>query len=76
MNTDSTGEATYNLDLSQRRARAVQDFLRSQGLAGDRLQSVGYGVERPVADNTTSEGRRKNRRVEIVISDGSELVAN
>ena len=49
-------------------------LLNSQGLDANRLASAGYGIERPVADNSTREGRSKNRRVEIVISekDGAE----
>ena len=66
--TDSTGGVEYNLDLSQRRANAVMSLLRSQGLESSRLQAVGFGMQQPVADNGTTEGRRSNRRVEIVIS--------
>ncbi len=65
--TDSTGDASHNSTLSERRAATVMDFLRSQGLAAHRLTAQGYGMERPVADNGTVEGRRQNRRVEIVI---------
>ena len=66
--TDSTGGADYNRDLSQRRASSVMDFIQSQGLPSKRLQAVGYGLERPVADNSTAAGRGANRRVEIVIN--------
>jgi outer membrane protein OmpA-like peptidoglycan-associated protein len=66
--TDSTGSAAYNLDLSQRRADAVRRFLQLEGLAETRLESSGFGMERPVSDNTSPEGRKQNRRVEIVIS--------
>ena len=65
--TDSTGEPAYNLDLSQRRARSVTQFLQIQGVESQRLEAVGYGIQRPVADNATLEGRSRNRRVEIVI---------
>ena len=68
--TDSTGSASYNLDLSKRRAGSVLDFLAVQGVSATRLTSAGYGMERPVADNSTREGRAKNRRVEIVIAEG------
>ncbi|UCF51705.1 MAG: OmpA family protein, partial [Bradyrhizobium sp.] len=54
--TDSTGSAEYNLDLSQRRANTVLQFLSAQGLGASRLQAVGYGMQRPVADNATPEG--------------------
>ncbi len=68
--TDSTGAAAYNLKLSQQRADGVMDFLARQGIATQRMKSVGYGMDRPVADNTSAEGRQKNRRVEIVIAEG------
>ncbi len=68
--TDSTGAAAYNLKLSQQRADTVMDFLARQGIATQRMKSVGYGMDRPVADNTSAEGRQKNRRVEIVIAEG------
>ena len=69
--TDSTGSAIFNLKLSQQRAGTVLAFLRDQEVSTDRLTSVGYGMERPAADNDTREGRQKNRRVEIVLSDQS-----
>ncbi len=68
--TDSTGSAEYNLDLSQRRADAVRRFLQLEGIAATRMEASGYGMERPLADNADPAGRKKNRRVEIVISDG------
>ncbi|WP_089791945.1 OmpA family protein [Halomonas korlensis] len=63
--TDSIGTAEYNRDLSQRRAESVSSYLQSQGIAGNRLRTVGYGEERPVASNDTDAGRAQNRRVEI-----------
>ncbi len=69
--TDSTGSASYNLELSQERARSVFDFLAEQGVSAQRMVSVGYGKERPIADNATAAGRSKNRRVEIVIAQGT-----
>ena len=68
--TDSTGSADYNQGLSERRAVSVRDFLAQQGIDGQRMVAVGYGLTRPVADNQTREGRAKNRRVEIVIAEG------
>ena len=65
--TDSTGSSEYNQRLSERRAESVLKFLESQEVATDRLASVGYGMTQPIAENETTEGRRKNRRVEIVI---------
>ncbi len=68
--TDSTGSDDYNLRLSEERAQAVTAFLQEQGIDPARLQAVGYGKARPVADNGTAEGRKKNRRVEIVVARG------
>jgi outer membrane protein OmpA-like peptidoglycan-associated protein len=64
--TDSRGSDAYNLDLSQRRAEAIRNYLISKGIAADRLSAKGYGESQPVADNATDEGRFKNRRVELV----------
>jgi outer membrane protein OmpA-like peptidoglycan-associated protein len=65
--TDSQGGAAYNMDLSQRRAQTVRDYLVSRQIAADRVTAVGYGLTRPIADNTSAEGRANNRRVEIVV---------
>ena len=67
--TDSTGAASYNQELSERRAEAVRDALISMGISRDRVETQGFGEEYPVATNDTSGGRQQNRRVEIVISD-------
>ncbi|MDX1552649.1 MAG: OmpA family protein [Marinobacter sp.] len=67
--TDSTGEASYNQELSERRAEAVRDALVSMGISRDRVETKGFGEEYPVASNDSSGGRQQNRRVEIVISD-------
>jgi outer membrane protein OmpA-like peptidoglycan-associated protein len=67
--TDSIGTEEYNLGLSKRRALAVQEFLISQDVDEGRLSSEGYGEGRPVADNSTEEGRQLNRRVDLVIQD-------
>lgn len=66
--TDSTGSDAYNLDLSRRRAESVASYLTSRGVSRARLESIGYGEQHPVADNTTPEGRARNRRVEIRIT--------
>jgi outer membrane protein OmpA-like peptidoglycan-associated protein len=68
--TDSTGSPDHNQRLSERRAISVRDYLAQQGVAARRTVAVGYGFDRPVADNTTREGRAKNRRVEIIIAEG------
>jgi outer membrane protein OmpA-like peptidoglycan-associated protein len=66
--TDSVGTDAYNQGLSERRANAVRDVLVNQyGLAGERVNAVGYGETRPVADNSTAEGRAINRRVEAEV---------
>ncbi|MEX3009441.1 OmpA family protein [Hoeflea sp. TYP-13] len=65
--TDSTGSASYNLDLSQRRAQSVSSYLSAQGIDRRRMYVVGFGQERPVASNATEAGRAQNRRVEIQI---------
>ena len=66
--TDSQGTATYNQDLSQRRARSVRDYLISRGIASSRVTAEGFGLTRPIADNESPEGRANNRRVEIVVT--------
>ena len=62
--TDTSGPEEYNQNLSERRARAVVDMLVDEyGIASSRLRAIGYGESRPVADNSTREGRKENRRV-------------
>ena len=63
--TDSTGSDAYNQGLSERRAQAVADYLASKGVSADSMSVSGMGETAPVADNSTSEGRATNRRVEI-----------
>lgn len=65
--TDSAGKPAYNRDLSQRRADAVMQYLIAHGIAADRLTAVGKGESSPVASNATAEGRRQNRRVNIIV---------
>lgn len=66
--TDSVGTDQYNQRLSERRAEAVRNVLVNEyGVQGNRVNSVGYGESRPVADNSTEEGRQINRRVEAVV---------
>ena len=64
---DATGSDAYNKKLSDRRAKAVSDFLETQGVRTTRLEEIGYGEAQPVADNSTESGRRKNRRVDIAV---------
>ena len=65
--TDSRGTESYNLDLSQRRASAVRDFLIDNGISPRRITARGYGEAVSVASNTTIAGRRENRRVEVIV---------
>ncbi|MBB6259665.1 outer membrane protein OmpA-like peptidoglycan-associated protein [Paenochrobactrum gallinarii] len=66
--TDSTGSASHNQQLSQRRAASVGTYLGSQGIDPRRFAIIGYGASQPVASNATPDGRAQNRRVEIEIS--------
>lgn len=63
--TDITGSYKKNMDLSQRRADSVRDWLIRNGVAPDRIFTKGYGPDQPVATNDTPEGRQKNRRIEF-----------
>lgn len=66
--TDSIGGAEFNQTLSEKRASAVRDYLVSQGLDAGSLSAEGLGMNNPVADNSSADGRQKNRRVEIIVS--------
>jgi outer membrane protein OmpA-like peptidoglycan-associated protein len=66
--TDSRGSEEFNEKLSQDRANAVRSYLVAQGLKSDVIDAMGLGPNNPVADNASPEGRRKNRRVEIIVS--------
>ncbi len=63
--TDSSGNDAANKKLSQDRADAVRQYLIGKGVAGTRITAVGYGEEKPIADNATKDGKAKNRRVEL-----------
>lgn len=65
--TDATGDPAWNQTLSEKRAEAVRDYLVKQGIGPERLQTAGYGPDRPLADNSTAEGRALNRRTQFVI---------
>ncbi|MBC8110974.1 MAG: OmpA family protein [Verrucomicrobia bacterium] len=64
--TDNAGKPDYNLKLSDNRAKAVVATLTTQGIENNRLKAIGLGQTKPIADNTTEEGKSKNRRVELV----------
>lgn len=68
--TDNVGGEEYNQKLSEKRAQNVVDFLINPGgIAAERLSAAGHGFNKPIADNSTKEGRQKNRRVDLVIMD-------
>jgi len=66
--TDNVGEDAYNMTLSQKRTETVKAYLESKGINGSRLNAVGYGETKPIADNNRADGRAKNRRVELKTS--------
>ncbi len=73
--TDNTGTLEVNQRLSLSRAQSVASYLKSQGISAERVISVkGFAYEQPVASNDTAEGRAANRRVEIYVTAGSEMV--
>lgn len=65
--TDSTGSATHNQGLSERRAQAVESYLLGEKVYPGRLSAIGYGEDQPIAGNETEASRRRNRRVDITI---------
>lgn len=71
--TDSAGPDDYNMNLSRQRAESVTDYLVSKGLSPTRFTTKWYGESQPVGDNSTSEGKAKNRRVELAIVADEEL---
>ena len=66
--TDSTGSAAMNQELSLKRAMTVRDYLIAQGVPASRIDVAGLGLSAPIGDNATTDGRARNRRVEIVVS--------
>ena len=65
--TDSTGSPAVNDPLSVDRARSVRQYLEARGVAGQRVEISGEGARQPIADNSTADGRARNRRVEIFL---------
>lgn len=65
--TDAFGSDAVNLELSQRRANAIETYLQEQGGTGGQVTALGYGESQPLANNETAEGRRRNRRIDVVI---------
>lgn len=75
--TDNTGNDAINNPLSVKRAQSVANYLTSNGVQYARLKNVnGYGASNPVADNSTAEGRQKNRRVEVYLYASQEMINN
>jgi outer membrane protein OmpA-like peptidoglycan-associated protein len=68
--TDNTGGVAANNELSLRRAISVRDYLIGQGVAASTIDVAGLGSSMPVGDNSTADGRARNRRVEIVVAGG------
>ena len=65
--TDSTGSASYNQRLSERRANSVAGYIENMGVSTSRIDAIGYGESQPRANNSTASGRQMNRRVEIKV---------
>jgi outer membrane protein OmpA-like peptidoglycan-associated protein len=74
--TDSRGTDEYNMALSLRRANAVRDYLASQGIAGTRMTTRGFGESAPAYSNDTPEGMAQNRRVEFLITANDQMKAD
>jgi OOP family OmpA-OmpF porin len=67
--TDNSGADEVNMPLSEKRAASVKEYLLGKGLKADRIETKGFGSSKPVADNSTADGRSRNRRVEIVLGE-------
>ncbi|WMI66538.1 OmpA family protein [Aestuariibaculum sp. YM273] len=72
--TDSAGAAEYNMTLSKNRANAVTSYLKANGISSGRLTTNWFGEEQPIADNSTAEGRAKNRRVNVAIVPNDKMI--
>lgn len=71
--TDSSGSDAYNMELSEKRAKSVTNYLISDGIASSRFETLWYGETQPKYDNSTAEGRAKNRRVNVAIVPNEEM---
>jgi outer membrane protein OmpA-like peptidoglycan-associated protein len=74
--TDSDGTDEYNQKLSERRAQSVADYLKTLGVMGSRLKTIGYGETQPVQSNDTAAGKQANRRVEVAIMANEKMKAD
>ncbi len=72
--TDSTGDDSYNMKLSKERALSVSNYLMSKGISGSRITTEWFGETQPTHDNSTAEGRSKNRRVNIAIVPNEQMI--
>jgi outer membrane protein OmpA-like peptidoglycan-associated protein len=72
--TDSSGSETYNMTLSKNRAYAVTNYLINNGLSSGRFTTNWFGETQPMHDNSTSEGRAKNRRVNVAILPNQKMI--
>ncbi|WP_369998745.1 OmpA family protein [Winogradskyella sp.] len=73
--TDNTGSDSYNMTLSKNRAYAVTNYLQSKGLSSGRFTTNWFGESQPMHDNSTAEGRSKNRRVNIAILPNEDMIS-
>ena len=71
--TDDAGPRDYRQKLTERQAVSVKNYLTDRGVGGGRIHTMGFGASSPVADNTTADGREKNRRIEIEIRPNDTL---
>ncbi len=71
--TDNTGTDAHNMTLSENRANAVANYLKSNGVASSRVTTKGFGESAPKYDNNTEDGRAQNRRVEFLISANEKM---
>lgn len=66
--TDNVGDPNFNIDLSQRRAEKIRDYMISKGISGTKVKAIGKGDSEPKTSNESPEGRMLNRRVEVKLS--------
>lgn len=72
--TDNTGKDSYNMELSKKRAQSVTNYLVTNGLLSSRFETLWYGESQPKYDNSTEEGRAKNRRVNVAIVPNEKMI--
>ena len=72
--TDNTGSAAANERVSLQRAKSVADYLKREGIAGDRIVYEGKSFREPIADNSTAAGRKLNRRVEVFVFANDRMI--